>query len=125
MSLMNENQTIITLEECAMNAARYADKMQQHADTFSASRDNLVIDLFAQTQGIEDAIVKLESQLDTNDLGGEIVVPLPIQYVIANLRVSLDALQDVLLDELTRRADTVDLDATIPALGIPLDFDNA
>ena len=123
MSLMNENQNIITLEECAENAAHYADKMQQHADTFSASRDNLVIDLFAQSQRIEDAIVGLELQLDTNELGSEIIVPLPIQYVIANVRDSVDTLQDVLIAELTRRADTVDLDATIPALEEPLDFD--
>ena len=107
------NNSIITLADATNNA-------QLFADALDTNRDNLIVDLWAQSQTIADEIQSLE-YLASDEYGEHMVAPLPVQYVIINLRAALDTLEDVLATELSRRAPTEEITLE-PVDEQPLDF---
>ncbi len=116
MTNSNMKAELLTLDDCIQNA-------QQMADAPRHSQDSLVIDLYTQTQRIEDEMTMLNEMHVDNDV---MIIPLPVQCVMANLQRALDDLQNVLMDELATRGELAEC---VPLLGSadidesqPLDF---
>ena len=107
-------EQLMTMVDLTKNASEYAGTCQ-------TKRDNLIIDLYTQAQLVGDEVAALEELHNDSEV---MIIPLPVQHTISNLRAAIDLVDDVLATELARRATEMPLDAIIPAFDEPLDFDN-